>query len=150
NRIRLATSEPDRHSAEDSRESTSARTTVGSEDHAFLASLLRQRSGLSITTEKSRLVERRLEPIAARHGYKDVPALLRELRQATEALTQTVAEAMTIHDTAFFRDGATFNAFRDVILIELMKARRREKSLRIWCAAASTGQEPYSLAMVID
>jgi len=128
----------------------SAASAISSEDHSFLAGLLRRRSGLSITAEKSHLVERRLEPIAARHGYKDVGDLLRELRQATDSLCQTVTEAMTVHDTAFFRDAATFAAFRNVILPEMMKARRRQKALRIWCAGASTGQEPYSLAMILD
>ena len=123
---------------------------ISSEDHAFLAGLLRQRSGLSITADKSRLVERRLQPVASRHGYRDVADLLRELRQATEALCQTVTDAMTIHDTAFFRDASTFAAFRDVILPEMMKTRRRRKALRIWCAGASTGQEPYSLAMILE
>ena len=120
------------------------------EDQAFLAALLRRRSGLSITLERSQLVKRRLEPVASRHGFKDVAELLRELRKGTESLCQTVTDAMTINDTSFFRDQEPFDRFREIMLPNLASARQHKKTIRIWCAAASTGQEPYSLAMILD
>lgn len=127
-----------------------AETGISPEDQAFLATLLRERSGLSITSERSHLVERRLEPVASRHGFKDVAELVRGLRQATETLCRTVTDAMTINDTSFFRDEEPFDCFREIMLPNFAKARRRKKTIRIWCAAASTGQEAYSLAMILD
>jgi chemotaxis protein methyltransferase CheR len=126
------------------------KTGISSEDQVFLATLLRRRSGLSITSERSDLVERRLEPVASRHGFKDVAELLRELHKAPETLWQSVTDAMTINDTSFFRDQVPFDRFRAIMVPNLATARQRKKTIRIWCAAASTGQEPYSLAMILE
>jgi chemotaxis protein methyltransferase CheR len=119
-------------------------------DYAFLAEFLRRRSGLSITSEKAYLIESRLKPVALRSGFKNATDLVRRLRTADEALARTVTDAMTTNETSFFRDKVPFDQFRDVMLPALLSARQDESRLRVWCSAASSGQEPYSVAMMID
>ena len=119
-------------------------------DYDFLAAYLRARSGLAITRARADLVERRLVPVAARHGFRDVGGLIGCLRAGDEARGRDVIDAMTTHDTSFFREPLIFEAFRDTMLPSLMQTRRKERRLRIWSAGCSTGQEPYSLAMMLD
>jgi chemotaxis protein methyltransferase CheR len=119
-------------------------------DYAFLADFLRRRSGLSITSEKAYLIESRLKPVALRSGLKTATDLVRRLRDDDEALARTVTEAMTTNETSFFRDRVPFDQFRDMMLPALLAARQNEMRLRIWCSAASSGQEPYSVAMIVD
>ncbi|MDE1986213.1 MAG: protein-glutamate O-methyltransferase CheR [Alphaproteobacteria bacterium] len=119
-------------------------------DFAYLAEVLRRRSGLLLTEKKSHLVQSRLAPVMRRFGFKDVGALLQELRHGHEALVSAVIEAMTINDSAFFRDRKTFEEFRDIVLPGLLIARSRSRRLRIWCTACAAGQEPYSIAMILN
>ena len=119
-------------------------------EYAFLADFLRRRSGLSITSEKAYLIESRLKPIASRLGFKSAAELVRRLRTADETLSRAVIDAMTTNETSFFRDKVPFDKFQNVMLPALLAARREEARLRIWCSAASSGQEPYSLAMILD
>lgn len=119
-------------------------------DYAFLADFLRRRSGLSITSEKTYLIESRLKPVALRLGFKTSADLVRRLKTADESLSRVVTDAMTTNETSFFRDKVPFDQFRDVMLPALSAARRDDSRLRIWCSAASSGQEPYSLAMIIE
>jgi chemotaxis protein methyltransferase CheR len=119
-------------------------------DYAFLADFLCRRSGLSITSEKAYLIESRLKPIALRSGFKTATDLVRRLRTGDDDLARTVVEAMTTNETSFFRDKVPFDQLRDVMLPALITARENESQLRIWCSAASSGQEPYSIAMVIE
>lgn len=119
-------------------------------DYDFIRKLLKQRSGLMLSAEKQYLVESRLMPVAQRNRIPNLFELARRLRTGTdEALIAEVVEAMTTNETFFFRDRLPFDHFKGVILPGLMAARERHKRIRIWCAAASTGQEPYSLAMAI-
>jgi chemotaxis protein methyltransferase CheR len=124
--------------------------TLGQEDFAFLARLLRRRSGLSLTPAKIELVERRLAPVMRRFGFRDASGLVRELRLGQESLARAVTEAVTVHDTAFFRDEAMFARFEQELLPAMLRARERTKRLRIWSAACATGQETYSIAMILD
>jgi len=119
-------------------------------DYAFLTDFLRRRSGLSITSEKAYLIESRLKPVALRLGFKTAADLVRRLKTADEKLSRVVTDAMTTNETSFFRDKVPFDQFRDVMLPALIAARRNDSRLRIWCSAASSGQEPYSLAMIIE
>jgi chemotaxis protein methyltransferase CheR len=119
-------------------------------DYAFLADFLRRRSGLSISSEKVNLIESRLKPVSSRSGLRSVTELIRRLRTGDEALSVAVTEAMTTNDTSFFRDKTPFDRFRDMMLPAMSTARRNGSHLRIWCCAASSGQEPYSLAMIVD
>lgn len=119
-------------------------------DYDFIRKLLKQRSGLMLSAEKQYLVESRLMPVAQRNGIPNLLELARRLRIGTdEALIAEVVEAMTTNETFFFRDRVPFEHVRTFILPALMAARERHKRIRIWCAAASTGQEPYSIAMGI-
>ncbi|HYM17979.1 MAG TPA: protein-glutamate O-methyltransferase CheR [Micropepsaceae bacterium] len=120
------------------------------EEFEILAGFLKRRSGLSITQAKSRLIENRLKPIAVRRGFKDVGGLARALDCPDEELGGEVADAMTTYDTSFFRDPALFHSLRETIFPALASAREDKRSLKIWCAACSTGEEPYSLAMTAD
>lgn len=120
------------------------------EDFDFIANLLRQRSGLVITREKIYLLESRLTPIARRHGLDTINELIVKLRlERKEELIRSVVEAMTTNESFFFRDNTPFDIFRDHVLPALRVSNAATKRIRIWCAAASSGQEPYSLAIII-
>lgn len=115
-----------------------------------IAQLVKQRSGLALTEDKMYLVESRLLPVAQRHELGDLARLVQRVRApGADAVIADVVEAMTTNETFFFRDKTPFDHFEKVILPGLIPARAAQKSLRIWCAAASTGQEPYSLAMIL-
>ncbi len=119
-------------------------------DFEFIRKLLKERSGLMLSAEKQYLVESRLMPVAHRRRIANLSALARQLRAGTdETLIADVVEAMTTNETFFFRDRIPFEHVRTVILPALIASRQRYKRIRIWSAAASTGQEPYSLAMAI-
>jgi chemotaxis protein methyltransferase CheR len=124
--------------------------SLGQEDFSFLARLLRRRSGLFLTPEKSELVERRLLSVMRRFGFKSLAGLVTELRHGREALAAAVTEAVTVNETSFFRDARLFTLFADQLLPQLLAMRGEAKRLRIWCAAAATGQEAYSIAMILD
>ncbi|MCO5091570.1 protein-glutamate O-methyltransferase CheR [Bosea sp. (in: a-proteobacteria)] len=120
-------------------------------DFAFLRLLLQQRSGLSLTADKRYLVESRLGILCRRHGLADIGTLVHRLRAAPDPdLEGAVVDAMTTNETLFFRDQTPFTLFQDVVLPERLAANAASRSLRIWCAAVSSGQEAYSLAMLVD
>ena len=119
-------------------------------DFAFLARLVHRRSGIALTESCHALIERRLAPAMHRFGFKDLNQVLRELRLGREALAVAVTEAMTVHETSFFRDSEFFRCLGAEILPVLIRSRATEKRLRIWSAACAAGQEPYSLAMMLD
>ena len=116
----------------------------------FLRTYLKARSGLALSGEKRYLIESRLGPICRRFNFATLHDLVNALKGGREAtIERAVVEAMTTNETFFFRDRAPFDLFRDVLLPEAMARRAAHRRLRIWCAAASTGQEPYSLAMML-
>lgn len=117
---------------------------------ADLADMLRRRSGLVLTPDKLALARSRLAPVAELFGFRSVAALLAEFPHPREEMAQAVTEAMTTNETSFFRDREPFVHFRDVVLPALTTARAHTRRVRIWCAAVSTGQEAYSLAMILD
>ncbi|MEO5372792.1 MAG: protein-glutamate O-methyltransferase [Alphaproteobacteria bacterium] len=119
------------------------------EDFDFVARLLKDRSGLVLTRDKAYLLESRLMPVARKRGLKGLDELVQGLRQKDEALVREITEAMTTNESFFFRDAKPFDQFRDVVLPYMLQARASRKSLRVWCAAASSGQEPYSLAILL-
>ena len=114
-----------------------------------LAALLKKRSGLIITPDKAYLVESRLNPVAQKHGLADLNALFTALARGDEKLAAAVTEAMTTNETSWFRDSKPFDLFRKELLPEILERKAAIKQLRIWSAAASTGQEAYSLAMIL-
>jgi chemotaxis protein methyltransferase CheR len=116
----------------------------------FLRRLLKERSGLVLSQDKQYLVESRLMPVARRAGLDSLSSLTHNLKRLdAEALIVDVVEAMMTNETFFFRDRIPFDHLRDTIMPALVQARAVQKRIRIWCAAASSGQEPYSLAMVL-
>lgn len=119
------------------------------DDFDFLAKMLKERSGLVLTPDKSYLLESRLMPVARKRGLKGLEDLVAQLRRRDEALAADVTDAMTTNESFFFRDQKPFDQFRDVVLPNLLRTRATKRSFRIWCAAASSGQEPYSLAMIL-
>jgi chemotaxis protein methyltransferase CheR len=119
-------------------------------DYDFLRKSLKERSGLVLSGDKEYLVESRLLPVARRAGFANLGELVGALKAAPDAaLMTTVVEAMTTNESLFFRDKTPFEHFRLTIMPALLAARRACRTIRIWSAAASTGQEPYSLAMCL-
>jgi chemotaxis protein methyltransferase CheR len=118
-------------------------------DYDFLCKLLKERSGLALAADKQYLVESRLLPLVRKAGLASLADLVAKLRNGGDRLVVDVVEAMTTNESFFFRDKIPFDHFRDTIMPALLAARARERRIRIWCAAASTGQEPYSLAICL-
>lgn len=118
-------------------------------DYKFFEDLLRRESGLVITPEKTYLLESRLLPVAAKFKLDGLSGIAAKLRvERGGELQRAVVEAMTTNETSFFRDGAPFQRLREEILPHFLQARP-SKTLRIWSAACSSGQEPYSIAMTL-
>nr|WP_249159860.1 protein-glutamate O-methyltransferase CheR [Bradyrhizobium tropiciagri] len=118
-------------------------------DYEYLRKLLKERSGLDLSADKQYLVESRLVPLARRSNLAGIPELVQRIKGGAEALTSEVVEAMTTNETFFFRDKIPFDHLKDTVLPGLAQARAGRRALRIWCAAGSTGQEPYSIAMLV-
>ena len=119
-------------------------------DYDFLRRLLKERSGLTLGEDKQYLVESRLLPVSRRVGTAGLNGLIEKIRQpGNEELIVQVVEAMATNESLFFRDRIPCDHFRDTIMPTLLLARARQRRIRIWCAASSTGQEPYSLAMAM-
>jgi chemotaxis protein methyltransferase CheR len=118
-------------------------------DYDYLRKLLKERSGLLLSADKQYLVESRLTPVTRKAGLASLGDLVAKLRGGNEDLIVDAVEAMTTNESFFYRDKIPFEHFRDAIIPALITARARERRIRIWCAAASTGQEPYSLAMTL-
>lgn len=120
------------------------------QDFEYLRRLLKERSGLALAADKQYLLETRLLPVARRVGAANLSELVQKLRApGAEKLATDVVEAMMTNETFFFRDKIPFELFRDTIMPALREARASRRRIRIWCAAASSGQEPYSLAMIL-
>jgi chemotaxis protein methyltransferase CheR len=120
------------------------------EDRELVAQLCAARAGLKVDVEKDYLIESRLGPVARREGFGSVADLLLSLRAKREdRLAWAIVEAMAHSETAFFRDRAPFELFRNEVLPTLARVRNGEP-IRIWSAACGSGQEVYSLAMIVD
>lgn len=116
-----------------------------------LCEFLKRSSGLVMEQSKRYLVESRVMPIVRRERLSGLDELVALLQKGqSPKLAKDVIEAMTINETYFFRDKTPFDQFRQVMLPKLIAQRQNEKRLRIWSAAASTGQEAYSLGMILE
>ncbi|UOM35699.1 protein-glutamate O-methyltransferase CheR [Acuticoccus sp. I52.16.1] len=123
---------------------------VRDDDFSFLRRILKERSGLALSADKQYLVTTRLKPICEAHGFKDLTELVNAMRGARgREITEEVVDAMTTNESLFFRDQAPFDALIGEMLPRLIAARGG-KPIRIWSAAASTGQEPYSIAILLE
>ncbi|MGA2290201.1 CheR family methyltransferase [Bradyrhizobium sp.] len=118
-------------------------------DYEYLRKLLRDHSGLDLSADKQYLIESRLLPLARKSGLPGISELVQKMKGGSSSIISQVVEAMTTNETFFFRDKVPFDHFRASIMPEILQARASRKSIRIWCAAGSTGQEPYSLAMCL-
>ncbi len=119
-------------------------------DFELISQLLKKRSGLVLSEDKAYLLESRLNPVARKWGLSGFDELAQQVRKTNdEKLLVDITEAMTTNESFFFRDQKPFDQFRDVVLPYLLEHRAPKKSIRIWCAAASSGQEPYTLAMLL-
>jgi len=118
-------------------------------DYEYLRRLLKERSGLDLSADKQYLVESRLLPLARRTGLGGITEVVMKMKGGAEQLTAQVVEAMTTNETFFFRDKIPFDHLRDSILPGLAQSRAGRRSIRVWSAASSTGQEPYSIAMCL-
>jgi chemotaxis protein methyltransferase CheR len=117
----------------------------------FLRAMLKTQSGLALTAEKRYLVESRLTPLCRKFNLNTISDLVMKLRSSRDlALEKAIIEAMTTNETFFFRDKTPFDLFKEHLLPKAIAARSLQRRIRIWCAAASTGQEPYTLAMIVD
>jgi chemotaxis methyl-accepting protein methylase len=125
------------------------RLPVTPPEYEYLRKLLRDHSGLDLSDDKQYLIESRLLPLLRKAGIPGIAELVQKVKGGSTALTTQVVEAMTTNETFFFRDKSPFDHFRDSIMPEMLQARASRRSIRIWCAAGSTGQEPYSLAICL-
>lgn len=124
---------------------------VTESDFLFISNLLFARLGIRLEKEKGYLVESRLAKVAERAGVADLAKLILLLKTARppEAIVNETLEAMTTNETFFFRDIVPFDVLREKVLPDIIAKRRNEKTLAIWSAACSTGQEAYSIAMTL-
>jgi chemotaxis protein methyltransferase CheR len=122
---------------------------VSPPEYEYLRKLLKDESGLDLSADKQYLIESRLLPLARKSGFPDVGEFVARIKNGSAALIAQAVEAMTTNETFFFRDKLPFDQFRNSVIPELLQARAGRKKLRIWCAAGSTGQEPYSLAICL-
>jgi chemotaxis protein methyltransferase CheR len=119
-------------------------------DYAYLRELVLAQSANLIDPSRNALFDTRLTPIARLAGASNLGDFINILKAGRPAhLHRAVAEAMTVNETSFFRDLQPFEMLREVVIPNLMREKRRERRLRIWSAASSTGQEAYSLAMLL-
>lgn len=119
------------------------------EDFDLLAKTVKERSGLVLSKDKAYLLETRLMPVARKHGLKGLDELSDQVRRRNETLIGDITEAMTTNESLFFRDSKPFDQFKSAVLPGMMRARESQKRIRVWSAACSSGQEPYSLSMLI-
>jgi chemotaxis protein methyltransferase CheR len=119
-------------------------------DYAYLRDLVMEQSANLIDPSRNTLFDTRLTPIARYSGASCLEEFVHMLKVGKPAhLHRAVAEAMTINETSFFRDVKPYEMLRDVVLPRLIELREKDRRLRIWSAASSTGQEAYSLAMMV-
>jgi chemotaxis protein methyltransferase CheR len=119
-------------------------------DYGYLRQLVFSLSRNVLDASRDYLFDTRLAKVLRNQGMTGLDELVRHLRQTRNpALERSIAEAMTINETSFFRDGRPFELLRTDLLPKIIEARRHQRSLRFWSAACSTGQEAYSLGMMM-
>jgi chemotaxis protein methyltransferase CheR len=124
--------------------------SVGAADFDYIAQLVWRRSAIVLEPGKEYLVESRLTPLVRREGGEQISDLVARLQSQPEAgLHAEVVDAMTTNETSWFRDRLPFDALSGHILPDLLTKRARERRITIWSAGCSSGQEPYSIAMML-
>lgn len=116
----------------------------------YVCNIVRERSAIELEASKAYLIDARLTPLAKQHGFESAVAYIQEVRNKRKPeLEQKLVEAMTTNETSFFRDMHPFDALKRKVLPDLRTLRAKERTLNIWSAACSTGQEIYSIAMLV-
>jgi chemotaxis protein methyltransferase CheR len=135
----------------DSTSAGGARPVLTAQDHAMLRTLLHQRTGIRLEEGKEYFVEMRLCSLATDEGFASPADVLEVLRTEENwgVLHRRVAEALAIAETSWFRDVHPFDELRRSVLPQMLQKRAATRELRIWSAACASGQEPYSVAMLL-
>lgn len=107
-------------------------------------------AGIVLTTEKAYFIEARLAPVLREENLASIDELITRAERSDRRIQQRIIDALTTNETFFFRDKQPFDHFRNIIIPELVSRRPVGKPIRIWCAASSSGQEPFSLVMLLD
>ncbi len=117
---------------------------------AYIQQLVRERAAIVLEDEKEYLIHSRLDPLAKELGFASLATFIAKLREIPYGtLHQQTVEAMTTNETSFFRDSHPFDAIRETVLPDLFAQKRIMKNLNIWCGASASGQEPYSLVLLL-
>jgi chemotaxis protein methyltransferase CheR len=117
---------------------------------ATIRTVVQRQSGITMGADKDYLVAARLEPLLPQLGLRDMTSLAEKLTRGPDTRTATlVTDALTTNETLWFRDARPFELLRDVVIPDMLRQRSVERELRFWSAACSTGQEPYSLAILL-
>ncbi|MDJ0708394.1 MAG: protein-glutamate O-methyltransferase CheR [Leptolyngbyaceae cyanobacterium MO_188.B28] len=125
--------------------------TISSADFEYIRKLMHQHTALVLAEDKAYLVESRLTPLLKEMGVHTLHQLVRRLKtEPFSSIHQQVLEAMVTTETFFFRDSEPFKMLQNFILPDLLQQRRSERRLCLWCAGCSSGQEPYSIVMLIQ
>lgn len=123
---------------------------MNNDDFTFYSKFLMEKAGFSISQDKIYLLESRLTPVIKKWKIASISEIIPVLKAAqNKDLIQDVIDAMMTNETLFFRDDKPFKQFRSSVLPAILKSREKQKKLRIWSAACSTGQEPYSIGMIL-
>jgi len=117
-------------------------------DFDYLCDVVRRDSAIVLEAGKEYLFESRLQPVARKHGLEGIGEIVRQIRSGSGDLRKQVVDAMTTNETSWFRDKHPWDALREAIVPALLEARGSAQ-LTIWCAACSSGQEPYTLALLL-
>ena len=125
--------------------------TLPADDFIYLSRLMHERAAIVLEPGKEYLALSRLDPVAREMGVGSVAALVEVLRreEASSQLHEQVIDALTTNETTFFRDFNPFESLRSDVLPEVLERKQRSRTLAIWSAGCSTGQEPYSILMTI-
>lgn len=123
---------------------------VSAQDFQFVADIVAHDAGIVLEEKKAYLVDARLSKLAREEGVATPTDVIAKLRKTpTSDLRRKIIDAMTTNETFFFRDTGLFDGLRTSIMPKLLAQRAKTKTLTVWCAACSTGQEPYSIAMTL-
>lgn len=116
----------------------------------FVFDLIKKESGISFTDDKAYLFELKMVPIVKKYNLLSISDLIDKIEKLKDqALINEIVEAMTINESSFFRDGKPFERLNDIIIPRLIANNPEKKKIKIWCAACSSGQEPYTIAMLL-
>lgn len=124
-------------------------STLAPADFDVICQVVRREAAIVLEPGKEYLAENRLHPVVRKLGFADFQSLVGKLRAGDPSVTGEVVDALTTNETSFFRDGHPWDTLRDVVLPDLFERRAGQRSLNVWFAAASSGQEPFSFALLL-